>query len=346
MNRTRFSFSERDLLPDADAGVLKLQALDGERSSGLALGLGITDDCNLKCPFCYYRQDGSPGKHAAMTPEFLERLLAGLGRVGVIMVGLEGEPLCHPDFGTMMEICSRHADSTVLITNGLLLSPDKVRVLNELRVSAVILSCDAVTPETYARLRPGGSLERFSENAKYLAAMCHARISVHSVVSDINWPELRAMPGFARSLGISRLSMTQLRNNEWSRLNGIRRASPAVIREFTAAVCREAEKCGTVIAFDYLYTPPGDRDWMRETVADFRSAEADLSPACAAPWTGVSVLSDGRVFPCCGDIEPVMPESLTFDGIFNCKALLKLRHMLSGQEVPEVCRKCLSGGQP
>ena len=347
MNRTGFRFCEADIAPDLPPDIapnlLKTFLIGEEKRASAVLGLGITDLCNLKCPFCYYRQDGASGKHTVMTPDFLKRILKGVGRVGTIMIGLEGEPLCHPDFRTMAELCSCHADNVVLVTNGLLVTSDTVGVLNECGVKAVFLSCDAVTPETYGRLRCGGSLEVFSRNARLLAASFGGGVCLHSVVTEVNWRELVLLPEFARDLGITRLSLTQLRNNEWSELNGIRRATAEEIREFAVAVCRTAERCGVSIVFDYLF---GDRDlgeWLRGELKAFSCARADLASSCLSPWTAASVLADGRVFPCCGDIAPVRPEALNFDGIFNCRALLRLRYALSGPDLPEVCRKCREG---
>lgn len=343
MNRTRFRFNEYSIAPDLPRHILKQYAISGDNRSRAVLGLGITDLCNLRCTFCYYRQDRTSGKRTVMTTEFLKRLLNGVGRVGTIMIGLEGEPLCHPDFTSMMELSAAYADRTVLITNGLLLNAYIVSVLNKYQVSSVMLSCDATTPETYRKLRRGGNIDVFINNARLLASSCNAKVCIHSVVTQDNWHELIRMPEFASGLGITHISLTQLRNNEWSNLNGIHRLSRAEIREFTLAVCQEAEKCNVNIVFDYLYSDVEMGDWLRDVLATFRCAKTEFSRSCISPWVSVSVLSDGRIFPCCGDIEPIYPESINFDGIFNCKVLLKLRYMLSGQNLPEVCRMCRKG---
>lgn len=343
MNRTRFSFSECTIAPDLPQHILKKYAVSEDMRSRAVLGLGITDLCNLRCPFCYYRQDSSSQKHSVMTAVFLKHLLDGVGRVGTIMVGLEGEPLCHPDFPTMMSLCAKHADNIVLITNGLLLNADSVRVLNDCKVSSIILSCDATTSETYRKMRRGGNFDDFTKNARLLVASSNALISIHSVVTKDNWRELIRMPEFLNDLGITHMSLTQLRNNEWSELNGIYRSSYEEIQEFTMSVCREAEKRGVTIVFDYLYADRKMWHWLREVLASFSCVKSEFSESCISPWMSVSLLSDGRIFPCCGDIEPVFPENINFEGIFNNKVLLKLRYVLSGQNFPEVCRKCLRG---
>lgn len=62
--------------------------------------------------------------------------------------------------------------------------------------------------------------------------------------------------------------------------------------------------------------------------------------SCFFPWNFTSILSDGRLFPCCGDINPVNMEKYNYDSIFNNEILLKLRKALH-TEMPSVCKECL-----
>jgi radical SAM protein with 4Fe4S-binding SPASM domain len=65
---------------------------------------------------------------------------------------------------------------------------------------------------------------------------------------------------------------------------------------------------------------------------------------CPSPWNFVSILSDGRLFACCGDIEPVSLESFSFDDIYNHELLRKLRYLLlSSKKMPKVCKNCFYG---
>ena len=67
---------------------------------------------------------------------------------------------------------------------------------------------------------------------------------------------------------------------------------------------------------------------------------------CPSPWNFVSILSDGRLFACCGDIEPVILERFSFDDIYNHELLRKLRYLLlNSKKLPKVCQNCFIGGE-
>ena len=172
-----------------------------ERSC-MTLGLGLTRKCNLSCPMCYYRQKlfSSPynsadkfiidniNKNLGCELELskLVTILSEIKKVGTILLGLEGEPLCHSEFLKIVEICSHYSDKQIVVTNGLLLSRNHIEQFNRYNVTTVILSCDADNKETYEQLRRGGNFIKFCRNAKLTARLFNGETMIHTVIHSGN----------------------------------------------------------------------------------------------------------------------------------------------------------------
>ena len=78
----------------------------------------ITNTCNLSCSFCR-KNRRSP---AMMSAERFEQVLKELLQfTKYIYLHVQGEPLLHPQFRTILEICGAHGARVSLVTNGSLL---------------------------------------------------------------------------------------------------------------------------------------------------------------------------------------------------------------------------------
>lgn len=80
--------------------------------------LNITEDCNLKCSWCYQQEHRSSQQFSLCHLPFLRDVMQSLNVSSITFIG--GEPTIHPDF---MPILGSFADcTTVLVTNGLAFS--------------------------------------------------------------------------------------------------------------------------------------------------------------------------------------------------------------------------------
>ncbi len=78
----------------------------------------ITNICNLRCSFCTVGQR-SPGY---MTLEQLRSILPAVREITeYIYLHVQGEPLTHPDFDAVMDLCDEAGMKVQLVTNGVLL---------------------------------------------------------------------------------------------------------------------------------------------------------------------------------------------------------------------------------
>ena len=104
--------------------------------------------CNLSCTYCNEFDDHSA---PVPTPEMLSRIdhLARLGTTIITISG--GEPLLHPDLDEIIRAIRRHGIIATLITNGYLLTAQRIQRLNRAGLEHVELSIDNVLPDEVSK---------------------------------------------------------------------------------------------------------------------------------------------------------------------------------------------------
>ncbi len=168
--------------------------------------------CNLACGYCNeYDAVSKPVPLEAM----IERvdLLAGLGTAMITVSG--GEPLMHPELEAMVERMRERGIVASLITNGYLLSPERIRALNAAGLDYLQISIDNLEPDEISMK----SLRLLEPKLKWLAEHAEFGVNINSVVgASIKNPEdalviarrARAL-GFTSSIGILHDGKGQLR---------------------------------------------------------------------------------------------------------------------------------------
>ena len=139
--------------------------------------------CNLSCGYCNeYDKVSSP----VPTPEMLRRidLLAALGTEIITFSG--GEPLLHPDLDQLIRRIRSHHRIATLITNGYLLTPERIRQLNRAGLEHLQISIDNVEPDEVSKK----SLKVLDKKLEWLAQHAHFDVSINSVVgAGVSHPE-------------------------------------------------------------------------------------------------------------------------------------------------------------
>jgi len=131
--------------------------------------------CNLACSYCNeYDKVSSP----VPTSEMLRRidLLDALGTEIITFSG--GEPLLHPDLDDLIRHIRSHGRIATLITNGYLLTPDRIQRLNRAGLEHLQISIDNVSPDDVSKK----SLKVLDKKLEWLEEHAHFAISISSVV--------------------------------------------------------------------------------------------------------------------------------------------------------------------
>src|SRR5579875_3723910 len=168
--------------------------------------------CNLSCAYCNEYDDFSK---PVPLETMLHRLeLLGKLRTGVITLS-GGEPLLHPELDDIIRGIRKNATLAGLITNGYLLTPDRVRRLNAAGLDYLQISIDNVMPDEVSKK----SLKVLDKKLQILAEHAHFHVNINSVLGGgIHNPEdalvvgRRAMQlGFTSTIGIIHDGDGQLR---------------------------------------------------------------------------------------------------------------------------------------
>jgi MoaA/NifB/PqqE/SkfB family radical SAM enzyme len=159
--------------------------------------------CNLSCAYCNeYDKVSDP----VPTAEMLRRveLLAGLG-TGIITIS-GGEPLLHPELDQIISAIRSHGAIATIITNGYLLTPDRIKRLNRAGLEHLQISIDNVTPDEVSKK----SLKVLDRKLVWLAENAQFDVNINSVLGGgVSYPEdaltitRRALQlGFETTVGI------------------------------------------------------------------------------------------------------------------------------------------------
>ena len=133
--------------------------------------------CNAKCWFCPVRYKGNPehGKDI-MSPELFEKIIKNLidereKPDGLVSKAFNGfytahynEVLLYPYFEEILKICRKYKLVTMVLSNGIPLTPEKVDILKEYQdvLSGICLNTPAFDAETWSK-RSGINIKQFDK---------------------------------------------------------------------------------------------------------------------------------------------------------------------------------------
>ncbi len=169
--------------------------------------------CNLACTYCNEYDKVSP---PVPTEEMLRRIRK-LGELGTSIITFSGgEPMLHPDLDLLIAEIRKQGAIATLITNGYLLTPDRIKKLNAAGLDYLQISIDNVQPDDVSKK----SLRVLDRKLQWLNEYADFNITINSVLgSEITHPEdayqiaVRARElGFTSTVGILHDGGGQLRS--------------------------------------------------------------------------------------------------------------------------------------
>ena len=134
-----------------------------------------TRRCNLSCQYCNEYDDISK---PVPVREMYRRIdkLAELGTSIISMSG--GEPLLHPDLDLIIGRVRRHGMIAGMITNGYLLTAERIQRLNRAGLEHLQISIDNVMPDDVSKK----SLKVLDKKLRLLAEHADFHVNINSVV--------------------------------------------------------------------------------------------------------------------------------------------------------------------
>ena len=116
----------------------------------------LTEGCNLACRHCWLspKYIVNENKYASLPLNLFEKAIFEAIPLGLTRVKLTGgEPLLHPDFLSMIQICKTNNIGITVETNGILCSKSISDVIKTANNPFVSISLDAADAKTHDRIR-------------------------------------------------------------------------------------------------------------------------------------------------------------------------------------------------
>jgi len=281
--------------------------------------------CNLRCDRCPAHASDTAGR-ALLPYETFERFVGEVGEYLVyVILWSWGEPLLNPDIYRMMKAAHDRGVLSVTSSHMNTLDVSSAEEMVASGLDALIVAIDGATPETYARLRPGGDLDLAVSNTRMLlearerAGSATPYVNLRMVVSRENEHEVPAFKDLGRELGVDMIS-------------------------FKAYSTRQAGYC--------------DPEWDRERAPEDQALrwyeygeDYDLGKGrgrydCRFPWTKPTVFADGSVLMCEFDLRCEHPfgnlNEQSFSELwFSERAEGMRRAFRRDRDSFEFCRDCV-----
>jgi MoaA/NifB/PqqE/SkfB family radical SAM enzyme len=168
--------------------------------------------CNLSCTYCNEYDDYSK----PVPTDVMKTRIGQLADLGTSILTLSGgEPLLHPDLDEIISEMRRRGVVAGMITNGYLLTPERVQRLNRAGLDHLQISIDNVKPDDVSKK----SLKVLDKKLQVLAEHAEFHVNINSVVGGgIHNPDdalvvgRRALElGFSATVGIIHDGDGQLR---------------------------------------------------------------------------------------------------------------------------------------
>ena len=157
-----------------------------------ALGLGLTNECNLSCAHCYRSTDGVDRLSIADVHAVLESLQIGSANLGT------GENGMHPEFLPIVELLLEQGIKTTLTSNGYSVQRLPDSVLRRLR--EVEFSFDFPTPQEQDAFRGPGAWNLAMDSLRRAKSLS-VEVTIIAVMMRTNYTRLPEIARLAAEVG-------------------------------------------------------------------------------------------------------------------------------------------------
>ena len=194
---------------DEQAAVETMGRMACAASQGVGLTICPTMGCNFDCPYCFenHKQGKMTEEVQADVTALAERLLKTSRAKYLSVTWFGGEPLLAPDViealsEKLMALAEEHHAeySAGIITNGYLLTPETVKMLEKAQVKSAQITLDGIGPahDATRHLRGGGStFEHIVENLRQPIPF---KVSIRHNVHEGNRDEIGQLKAFVEDL--------------------------------------------------------------------------------------------------------------------------------------------------
>jgi radical SAM protein with 4Fe4S-binding SPASM domain len=284
-----------------------------------ALGVELTNHCNLNCPECSSGSGMMKRERGYMSVELFGHIVDELGSYLLNMnLYFQGESMLHPRFFKILDKC--RLIHTTLSTNGHFLGGDNAEKVVRSGLNKLIISLDGMDQQTYSLYRVNGNLEKVLEGIRNIndartKVSSRMKLVIQFLVNRENEHQIDSFRKFAREM----------------------KATPEL-------------KSMQIISEDMhsRWLPSADGYRRYEIGEKGYTIRSQLPDRCARLWFNPVVTWDGKVLPCCFDkdadhIMGDLGEDSFRDIWYGPRYRLFRRSLLTDRSMIDICRNCTSG---
>jgi radical SAM protein with 4Fe4S-binding SPASM domain len=302
------------------------------------IDIDLSNRCNLRCRFCFLVSH-KPEKWQQLSYDQFLKVTPLLENAKDISLFSKYEPLTCRDFIPIFNKVCEYDIETYFSTNGILLNDDIIDALVG-RLTYLTVSVTGFTRESYTKNMSQDKLETVCENlvklnaAKKVANTEYPKLRITFVGMLDMLDELCQSVDFAVKFEASEgVRMTYFKSYDENMNQYLPLNEPETVAAAVAEASAYAQSLGT--SFEPIGGSIDD--------IEARMDEATGHRWCDMPWKGLSLQSNGDVYPC-----PVAYKSVgnffesTFEKIWNGEELAAFRDGVNDPDLlNEDCRKCL-----
>lgn len=264
----------------------------------------LLNACNAKCVYCNCPEREDPRatveQHLSVLAEF-----ARLGAVRIKFLG--GEPLLHPDLGTLIAAAKKHGMRTAVVTNGFLV-PARMDLMKQL--DEVVISIDG-SEDAHDAQRGRGTWKKVMA-AIEAAAAAKLDFFLSAVVTRDTMDQVDWLIATARRYGVSvNFQIPQFNPEMYGPGAQQWMPSPDDIRKLIGKIIT-AKESGAPVLFSA-------RSYGRTLQWEDFSKERDHRPGESSPCTAgkyfLQMEPNGDIYPCVLQIGTFQPKNVFRDGV-------------------------------
>lgn len=175
------------------------------RGMPYSVGIELTNNCNLACPFCASGSGLSKREKGYMSMKLFEKISRELAPYLLkTMFYFQGESMMHPEFFSMLESAGNMG--VVISTNGHFLDEESCRRLADAKFDKIIISLDGINESSYLKYRKNGNLEKLMRGIEMLSYNLGKRgrgkkLELQVLVNKYNEGELGELLSYSKSVG-------------------------------------------------------------------------------------------------------------------------------------------------
>jgi len=307
----------------------------------LLVNLEITKRCNLRCIHCDIRKTPET-YNDIINKEFstseVKEIIDSLKSLGTKYISISGgEPFLRKDIFELIDYIKNAGMGLHISTNGLLITEEVAKRINDSGLNTVSISLDAASPELHDEIRGvKGSFEKAVEAIKILvnSENKHTQVGISPIITNLNLYELPKLVDFAKDLGADAIRFqpwhVSLGHNETDRLLNITNERLTDLDYTMEQIISKAKNLG-------IYT---NTDTYLRGVRKYFENKEGIDVECFAGSFTCNISWLGEVVACAFIPSLGNVRNEPFENIWNSRRFIEVRKDITKGKCPKCWMGC------